>query len=109
MIANMSEWKLDLLSRLWEEHMRAPFPPHMRGREIEGEDMVLLDADIAGCVLSSLSGPLDERRHKILLARLAAVEKVLPSIDDEGGATEYYEHVREMAAVAVELGNANAR
>ncbi|MGW8364678.1 hypothetical protein ACWGK1_29455 [Streptomyces wedmorensis] len=108
MIANMSESKLDLLSRLWEEHMRAPFPPRMRGREIEGEDMVLLDADIAGCILSSLSGPLDERRRKILLVRLAAVEKVLPSIDDEG-VTEHYEHLREMAAVAVELGNATAR
>lgn len=108
MIANMSESKLDLLLRLWEEHMRAPFPPRMRGREIEGEDMVLLDADIAGCILSSLSGPLDERRRKILLVRLAAVEKVLPSIDDEG-VTEYYEHLREMAAVAVELGNATAR
>ncbi|MEU7513036.1 hypothetical protein AB0B13_13660 [Streptomyces sp. NPDC042898] len=104
----MSESKLDLLSRLWDEHMRAPFPPRMRGREIAGEDMVLLDADIAGCVLSSLTGPLDERRHKILLVCLAAVEKVLPSIDDES-ATEYYEHLREMAAVAVELGNATAR
>ncbi|WP_392667353.1 hypothetical protein [Streptomyces sp. LN785] len=99
----------DLLSRLWEEHMREPFPPHMRGREIDGEDMVLLDADTAGCVLSSLSGPLDEKRHRILLIRLAAVEKVLPSIEDEDGAIEYYERVREMAAVAVELGNTKAR
>ncbi|WP_266873298.1 hypothetical protein [Streptomyces sp. NBC_01381] len=105
----MSESELDLLSRMWEEHMRAPFPPHMRGREIEGEDMVLLDADIAGCVLSSLSGPLDEKRRKSLLICLAAVEKVLPSIDDEDGATEYYKHLRDMAALAVELGNANSR
>lgn len=109
MIANMSEPGLNLLSRLWEEHMRAPFPPHMRRREVEGEDMVLLDAEIAGCVSSSLSGPLDERRHKILLGRLAAVEKVLPLIDDEGDAIEYYERLREMAALAAEIGNANAR
>ncbi|MFE7712815.1 hypothetical protein ACFU6I_45430 [Streptomyces sp. NPDC057486] len=105
----MSESEVDLLSRMWEEHMRAPFPPHMRGREIEGEDMVLLDADIAGCVVSSLSGPLDEKRRKILLVCLAVVEKVLPSIDDEDGAFEYYKHLRDMAALAVELGNANAR
>lgn len=109
MIASMSESEVALLSRMWEEHMRAPFPPHMRGREIEGEDMVLLDADIAGCVVSSLSGPLDEKRRKILLVCLAAVEKVLPSIDDEDGASEYYKHLRDMAALAVELGNANAR
>ncbi|MFB8241018.1 hypothetical protein ACFC58_31220 [Kitasatospora purpeofusca] len=105
----MSEPEPDQLSRLWEEHMRAPFPPHIRGREIDGEDMVLLDADIAGCVSSSLSGPLDERRRRILLACLAAVEKVLPSIDDEGGAIEYYERLRDMAALAVEVGNTNSR
>ncbi|MFE9427721.1 hypothetical protein ACFYNO_32685 [Kitasatospora sp. NPDC006697] len=104
----MSEPELDLLSRLWEEHMRAPFPPHIRGREIEGEDMVLLDADIAGCVSSSLSGPLDEKRRRTLLSCLAAVEKVLPSVDEDG-AVEYYRRLREMAALAVELGNANAR
>ncbi|MFD8755688.1 hypothetical protein ACFV0O_32640 [Kitasatospora sp. NPDC059577] len=105
----MSEPERDLLSRLWEEHMRAPFPPHIRGREIEGEDMVLLDADIAGCVSSSLSGHLDEKRRKILLTCLAAVEKVLPSIDDEGGAIEYYKRLRDMAALAVEHGSANTR
>ncbi len=58
MIANMTEPELDLLSRLWEEHMRAPFPPHLRGREIEGEDVVLLDADIAlGFPAALLAGP----------------------------------------------------
>ncbi|MFJ6216646.1 hypothetical protein ACIQGZ_25440 [Streptomyces sp. NPDC092296] len=103
----MTEPELGLLSRLWEEHIRAPFPSHLRGREIEGEDMALLDAGIAGCVSSSLSGPLDERRHKILLVCLPAVEKVLPSIDDEGGAIDYYERLREMAAMAVEIGNAD--
>ncbi|MFJ8313317.1 MULTISPECIES: hypothetical protein [unclassified Streptomyces] len=108
MIANMSESELERLSRMWEEHMRAPFPPHMRGREIEGEDMVLLDAETAGCVVSSLSGPLEGKRREILLGCLAAIEKVLPSIDDDG-ASEYYKHLRDMAALAAELGNTNAR
>ncbi|MGD3108778.1 hypothetical protein [Streptomyces sp. YGL11-2] len=105
----MSEPELDLLSQLWEEHVRAPFPPHLRGRDIEGEDMVMLDADIAGCVSSSVSGPLDEKSRRTLLGCLAAVEKVLPSIGDEGSAVEYYERLREMAALAVELGNATVR
>ncbi|MFE3206185.1 hypothetical protein [Embleya sp. NPDC059237] len=101
-----------LLSRLWDEHLRASFPPHVRGREFEHEgrlfDMVLLDADIAGCVSSSLSGPLDEQRQGLLLVCLAAVEKVLPSIDDEAGAIEYYERLREMAALAVGIGHVDA-
>ncbi|MFJ3817131.1 hypothetical protein [Streptomyces sp. NPDC090056] len=44
-----------------------------------------------------------------MLVCLAAVEKVLPSIDDEDGAFEYYRHLRDMAALAVELGNADGR
>ncbi|WUO08216.1 hypothetical protein OG313_40965 [Streptomyces virginiae] len=103
----MNESERRLLSRLWEEHMRMPFPPHMRHREIEGEDMVYLDASIAGGISSSLSEPFDEKRRNALLGCLAAVERVLPSIDDEGGAIEYYERLREMAALAV--GNAGPR
>jgi hypothetical protein len=109
MIANMSEPELDLLSRLWDEHKRATFPPHLRGQDIEGEDMVMLDADIAGCVSSSLSGPLDGRHRSILLRCLAALEKVVPSISNEGGAVEYYSRLREMATLANESGNAKAR
>jgi hypothetical protein len=109
MIANMSEPELGLLSRLWDEHKRATFPPHLRGQDIEGEDMVMLDADIAGCVSSSLAGPLDERRRSILLRCLAALQKVVPSISDEGSAVEYYERLREMATLATEAGNAKAQ
>ncbi|MCZ1021043.1 hypothetical protein [Streptomyces noursei] len=105
----MSKPQLDLLSQLWDEHMRAPFPPHLRGREINGEDLVLLDAGIAGCVSSSLSGPLDEKRRRILLGCLAAVEKVLPSLGDGGDAIEYYERLRAMAALTAEVSNAKAR
>ncbi|WLQ53748.1 hypothetical protein P8A21_40135 (plasmid) [Streptomyces poriferorum] len=105
----MSEPELDLLSRLWDEHKLAMFPPHLRGQDIEGEDMVMLDADIAGCVSSSLSGPLDERRRSILLRCLAALEKVVPSISNEAGAVEYNERLREMATLATESGNAKAQ
>ncbi|WP_439677253.1 hypothetical protein [Embleya sp. MST-111070] len=105
----MSESKRDLLSRMWQEHMRAPFPPHMRGREIEGEDMVLLDSYLAGGVISSLSGHFDEECRRIHLDCLAAVERVLPSIPDEDDAGKYYKHLRDTAALALELGNTDAR
>ncbi|MFD1146954.1 hypothetical protein [Saccharothrix hoggarensis] len=96
----------DRLSLLWGEHVRAPFPRHLRGRDVNGEDMVTLDSAIAGCVSSALSGHLDERRRLILLGRLVAVEEVLPSIDGENGAREYYERLREMAVLAIRLGDA---
>jgi hypothetical protein len=96
----------DRLLLLWEEHVRAPFPPRFRGRDIDGEDMVVLDSDIAGCVSSALSGHLDERRHLILVRCLVAVEKVLPLIGDDERAFEYHERLREMAGLVVRLWDA---
>ncbi|MFD7659546.1 hypothetical protein ACFV4N_36685 [Actinosynnema sp. NPDC059797] len=96
---------LDRLSLLWEEHVRAPFPPHLRGRDVAGEDVVVLDSDIAGCASSALSGHLDERRRRVVARRLVAVEEVLRSIDGDG-AVEYCERLREMAVLVVRLGDA---
>ncbi|MDT9690514.1 hypothetical protein Q5762_19645 [Streptomyces sp. P9(2023)] len=96
----MNETEPDLLARLWAEHLRAPFPPQLRGRDIEGADFVLLDADIAGCVSAALDGSLDARRRAILLRCRAAVEKVLPALDDENGAVAYYARLRHMAELA---------
>ena len=35
---------------LWQEHEAARFPAKLRGRDLDGVDFVMLDADIAGCV-----------------------------------------------------------
>ncbi|MFD9740660.1 hypothetical protein [Umezawaea sp. NPDC059074] len=94
----------DQLSLLWAEHLHAPFPPCLRGRDVDGEDMVSLDADIAGCVSAALSGHLDERHHRILSRCLVAVASVLPLLGDDGGAVEYWERVQEMAVLVVRLG-----
>jgi hypothetical protein len=53
-----------LVSQLWEHHLRDPFPARLRGEELAGVDMVMLDADVAGCVDTWLhgSGPLDRGR-----------------------------------------------
>ncbi|MFI9163528.1 hypothetical protein [Kitasatospora aureofaciens] len=94
----------DPLPQLWGEHMKAKFPAGLRGREVEGEDLVLLDADVAGCVSSSLSSALDERRRGTLPRCIEVLEKVLLSIGDEDG-TRYYERLYEMAVLAAGLGN----
>jgi hypothetical protein len=44
------------LSRLWDEHRSAPFPLSDRGRDLGGVDLVMLDANIAGCSSSALAG-----------------------------------------------------
>jgi hypothetical protein len=37
---------------MWKEHREAVFPSVSRGRDVDGIDLVMLDADIAGCVLA---------------------------------------------------------
>lgn len=56
------------VERLYADHMVAAFPPRLRGEEIEGVDMVMLDADVAGCVATWLGnhGQHDEERQAVL-------------------------------------------
>lgn len=37
----------DRLARLWEEHQRAPYPDSFRGIDVEGMELILLDADVS--------------------------------------------------------------
>lgn len=39
-----------MIEKLWKEHHSVRFPLGYGGEEIEGIDLALLDADIAGCV-----------------------------------------------------------
>ncbi|MCM0673563.1 hypothetical protein NCC78_02350 [Micromonospora phytophila] len=98
----MFEVRLDALSQMMAEHMAMPFPPGFRGLDIEGQDMVLLDADAYGYASSALKGPLDEQRRAGLLRLTAVFETVLPAIDDEY-ATTYYTRVRDMVVLAAEI------
>ncbi|WP_257133925.1 hypothetical protein [Streptomyces sp. st140] len=68
------------VSRLWREHEQAPFPAGLRGAERADIDLVLLDADIAGCVSSWLScgGSLDDRRRSVLHRRITDLDQILP-------------------------------
>ncbi|MGW0633859.1 hypothetical protein [Streptomyces sp. NPDC002758] len=63
----MFEEKLDALSQMMAEHMTRPFPPSFRGLDIEGQDMVLLDADAYGYASGVLKGPLGQQRRAGLL------------------------------------------
>ncbi|MFI6602989.1 hypothetical protein ACIBHX_42660 [Nonomuraea sp. NPDC050536] len=98
----MLDEKLDALSQMLARHMTMPFPPGFRGLDIEGQEMVLLDADTYGYASSVLKGPLDEQRRAGLMKLTAALEDVLPAIDNEYGA-KYYTHLRDIAVLAAEI------
>jgi hypothetical protein len=73
---------LEEAPRLWAEHRVAPFPSRLRGKGVEGVDMVMLDADIAGCVDTWLrsGGWLDDERREWLRSCFDDLGRVLPGI-----------------------------
>lgn len=89
----------DQLARLWEEHRRALFPASFRGVDIEGVDLVLLDADVAGLVQRELNAVLDDRGIAILWACIADLDKIVPLINEEYCAA-YFARLRTMAKLA---------
>jgi hypothetical protein len=76
--------------RLWEEHMAAPFPD-CRGEEIDGVDLVLVDADLAGCVMHFLGDRFrdDDFQLRILRQVAGELDRIVPKMSGEAG--EYFE------------------
>jgi hypothetical protein len=73
----------DEIERLWDEHMHAPFPPRLQGEELAGVDMVLLDADVAACVMTWRSDhQLDRSRQQLLRKLVADLDGTLPLLTD---------------------------
>ncbi|NEA10992.1 hypothetical protein G3I27_22905 [Streptomyces sp. SID10692] len=91
------------LSRNWEQFRIIRFPPGFYTREPDGECMVMMDADLAGCISSATKGRLDDRRSKILHSRIARLGEILPLIRDDENATNYFTVLHETAILAAEV------
>jgi hypothetical protein len=68
--------------------------------DVAGVDMIMLDADIAGCVSSLLSArSLDQRRQAILERSIRNLHRVRPllTVDNE---IVHYDRLRIMAELA---------
>ncbi|WP_242584802.1 hypothetical protein [Streptomyces sp. MST-110588] len=87
------------LARLWEDHLRAPFPDGFRGVDFDGADLVLLDADVAGLVQRELKGGLDDSGIAYLRGCIADLDKIIPLINEEY-CTSYFTKLRTMAQAA---------
>lgn len=83
---------------LWDEHRPAPFPPGLAGAERAGFDLVLVDADIAGCVHTWLSnaGALDERPYRVLHWRGSQLAEILTELGEDDS-PEYWYRLSRMA------------
>jgi hypothetical protein len=76
--------------------------PQLRSTDIDGVVMVMLDADVAGCLKVWLDngGRVDARRHGSLTKRMSELDRVLPLLTDRHE-RRYFGRVCEMAALAL--------
>lgn len=65
-------------------------------------ELVVVDANVAGCVFTALSGALDDFRRRILVECIGWLDRVLPLLED-AYEVEYFGRVRDMAAVLAAL------
>lgn len=92
---------LSEIQRLWDDHTGASYPDDYRGEEVAGVDLVLLDADIAGCVGTFLTnrGQLDEPRLAILGLCLRDAARVQQEL--VGYAQSYFARLERLAALVL--------
>lgn len=84
------------IQELWKRHLATTFPPECRGMEVEGIELVLLDADIAGCITAYLGQRVvhnwhDLKRKKTLRRCCADLARV--DLKLEGRARAYFERL----------------
>jgi len=82
---------------LWQQHSSAVFPKGYGGKKINGIDLPLLDAEIAGCIHMYMHNrvELDSRRVKILRERLVDLNAIVLLLDSEE--LIYFNRLRNLA------------
>ncbi|MGW7287930.1 hypothetical protein ACWGH4_20855 [Streptomyces sp. NPDC054847] len=94
-------------AQLWQEHLDADFPATLRGVEFEDVDMVMLDADTAGCTYTWISngGALDPERRRILQSCIEKLDRVIPQISDPSD-RQYYQRLHRLALLVSRASDA---
>ena len=89
-----------LIEELWKEHQSAPFPKDYRGKDVNGIDFVMLDADVAGCVDTFVSeGNLNLFQTAMLGLCYRDLTYVMPILNEE--AREYYWRLERLAELVL--------
>ena len=98
---------MDQLRRLWREHQEGPYPEGYRGVEVAGVELVMLDADIGGCISTYLAkgGRLDLQRTAILGRCYRDVALAVRELT--GPTRDYFTRLERMAASVLEALSAS--
>ncbi len=106
---NVDEWNDEMLSltKQWANYEERAYPRGWAGVNIDGHELVLLDADIAQLVTSVIKqGPLKQGSVAYLARLTESLRSILPSITGEGRA--YFEELADLADVAAHLSRSAA-
>ena len=95
------------IERLWAEHLAIDFPP-LRGNEVAGVDLVLLDADISEYITAFLDNGarLAPARRNALAGLARQARDVAQSLT--GPAREYFARLARVADLVLRSPNAGA-
>ena len=90
---------------LWQEHSASSFPKGYGGKEINGIDLSLLDAEIAGCIHRYVhnSGELDHRHIEILRKSLTDLNTIVLLLNSEE--LMYFNRLRNLAILVLQEVN----
>jgi hypothetical protein len=93
---------MDEIQTLWERHLAATFPGGCRGAKGDFADLVMLEADTAGCVQTFLvaGGQLDLWRVAVLGVCYRDLAVALRVIPDE--AQEYFSRLEKLAGLVLQ-------
>jgi hypothetical protein len=87
---------------LWGQHSSAAFPEGYGGREINGINLPLLDAEIAGCIHIFVHnhGELDPARLKTLRKSLIDLNSIVLLLDS--AELIYFDRLRNLANLVLQ-------
>ena len=91
-----------LIEELWQEHLAAAFPEGLRAKDVNGIDLVLLDANIAGCVSTFVErGKLNNYQSAMLGLSYRDASFVIPILNEEGVA--YFWRLERLAELVLKV------
>ncbi len=98
----MKNDRMSGVASLWEAHRNAAFPGRLRSVDIAGVEMVMLDADVAGCVSAWLNdgGNIDDRWWDVLAVRERHLERVVPELSGDEAA--YFQRLLDMTVLVLD-------
>lgn len=90
------------IARLWQQHATAVFPDGYAGRQINGLDLPLLEAEIAGLIRIYMHTgmKLDTRQVKNLRERLIDLNTIILLMEHEE--LTYFDRLRTLANLVLQ-------